>query len=98
ALYRGHGDGRFWLVLDDDEGLHGAWSLRVSREAPGYALVATQGHGLRVVALDPLAGPGRAGGADDAPPDARRTDGAGVRQSPRRPSRDESARETPEGG
>jgi hypothetical protein len=28
--------------------------LRVSAEAPGLALIATQGQGVRVVALDPL--------------------------------------------
>lgn len=53
AIYRGHGDGRYWLVLDEDEGLHRAWKLRVSPQAAGLALVATQGHGLRVVALTP---------------------------------------------
>ena len=53
SLYRGHGEGQYWLVLDDDEGLHRAWSLLASPQAPGYAIVATQGHGLRVVALDP---------------------------------------------
>jgi photosystem II stability/assembly factor-like uncharacterized protein len=53
ALYRGHGRGEHWLILDEDEGLHRAWKLRVSAQAPGLALVATQGHGLRVVALDP---------------------------------------------
>ena len=52
ALYRGHGDGRYWLVLDEDEGLDRAWNLRLSAQAPGYALIATQGHGVRVVALD----------------------------------------------
>jgi photosystem II stability/assembly factor-like uncharacterized protein len=53
ALYRGHGRGEHWLILDEDEGLHRAWKLRVSAQAPALALVATQGHGLRVVALDP---------------------------------------------
>lgn len=53
ALYRGHGRGEHWLIMDEDEGLHRAWKLRVSAQAPGLALVATQGHGLRVVALDP---------------------------------------------
>lgn len=55
AVYRGHGAGQHWLVLDADPGLHRAWSLRVSAQAPGFALVATQGHGLRVVDLAPLA-------------------------------------------
>ena len=56
ALYRGHGRGEHWLILDEDEGLHRAWKLRVSAQAPALALVATQGHGLRVVALDPSEG------------------------------------------
>ncbi len=60
ALYRGHGKGQHWLVLDHDPGLDRAWALRLSAQAPGYALVATRGHGLRVVDLDPLAV--RAGG------------------------------------
>lgn len=51
AVYRGHGDGQHWLVLDEDPGLYRAWSLRVSAQAPGFALVATQGHGLRVIRL-----------------------------------------------
>jgi hypothetical protein len=55
AVYRGHGGGRFWLVLDDDLDLARAWDLRVSPRAPGFALVATQGHGVRVVGLDPSA-------------------------------------------
>lgn len=82
AVYRGHGGGRYWLVLDDDEGLHRAWKLRVSAQAAGLALVATQGHGLRVVALNPAEtatpdGPTGAAGstitrtADDAPPEPR---------------------------
>lgn len=54
ALYRGHDAGRHWLILDSDPGLARAWKLRVSAQAPGLALVATQGQGLRVVALDPL--------------------------------------------
>jgi len=54
ALYRGHDGGRHWLILDSDPGLARAWKLRVSAQAPGLALVATQGQGLRVVALDPL--------------------------------------------
>ncbi len=54
ALYRGHGGGRHWLILDSDPGLARAWKLRVSAQAPGLALIATQGQGLRVVALDPL--------------------------------------------
>ena len=53
ALYRGHGGGKHWLVLDSDPGLGRAWKLRLSAQAPGLALVATQGQGLRVVALDP---------------------------------------------
>ena len=53
ALYRGHGAGKHWLILDSDPGLARAWKLRVSAQAPGLALVATQGQGLRVVALDP---------------------------------------------
>jgi photosystem II stability/assembly factor-like uncharacterized protein len=53
ALYRGHDGGRHWLILDSDPGLARAWKLRVSAQAPGLALVATQGQGLRVVALDP---------------------------------------------
>ena len=57
ALYRGHGDGRHWLVLDEDPGLDQAWALRLSAYAPGYALVATRGHGLRVVDLNPLEAP-----------------------------------------
>lgn len=57
SVYRGHGAGRHWLVLDDDPGLYRAWALRMSAQAPGYALVATQGHGLRVVGLHPLATP-----------------------------------------
>jgi photosystem II stability/assembly factor-like uncharacterized protein len=56
ALYRGHGRGEHWLIMDEDEGLHRAWKLRVSAQAPALALVATQGHGLRVVALDPSEG------------------------------------------
>jgi len=54
ALYRGHDGGRHWLILDSDPGLSRAWKLRVSAQAPGLALIATQGQGLRVVALDPL--------------------------------------------
>ena len=54
ALYRGHDGGRHWLILDSDPGLARAWKLRVSAQAPGLALIATQGQGLRVVALDPL--------------------------------------------
>lgn len=54
ALYRGHDAGRHWLILDSDPGLARAWKLRVSAQAPGLALIATQGQGLRVVALDPL--------------------------------------------
>jgi photosystem II stability/assembly factor-like uncharacterized protein len=54
ALYRGHDGGRHWLILDSDPGLARAWTLRVSAEAPGLALIATQGQGVRVVALDPL--------------------------------------------
>jgi len=54
ALYRGHDSGRHWLILDSDPGLARAWKLRVSAQAPGLALIATQGQGLRVVALDPL--------------------------------------------
>ena len=54
AVYRGHGAGEHWLVIDDDRGLYRAWTLRVSAEAPGYALVATQGHGLRVISTEPL--------------------------------------------
>jgi photosystem II stability/assembly factor-like uncharacterized protein len=56
ALYRGHGRGEHWMIMDEDEGLHRAWKLRVSAQAPALALVATQGHGLRVVALDPSEG------------------------------------------
>ena len=63
AIYRGHGDGEHWLILDEDPGLFRAWSLRVSPQAPGFALVATLGHGLRVVSLDPLAQ--AAGGGDE---------------------------------
>lgn len=55
AIYRGHGGGEHWLILDEDPGLFRAWSFHLSPEAPGYALVATLGHGLRVVGLDPLA-------------------------------------------
>jgi hypothetical protein len=55
AIYRGHDRGEHWLMFDDDPGLFRAWSLRVSPEVPGLALVATLGHGLRVVNLDPLA-------------------------------------------
>ncbi len=55
ALYRGHGAGQHWLVLDEDPGLERAWALRLSAQAPGYALVATRGHGLRVVDVNPLA-------------------------------------------
>ncbi len=55
AIYRGHGDGEHWLILDEDPGLYRAWSLRASPQAPGFALVATLGHGLRAVSLDPLA-------------------------------------------
>jgi len=55
ALYRGHGEGQHWLVLDEDPGLDRAWALRLSAQALGYALVATRGHGLRVVDIDPLA-------------------------------------------
>jgi len=62
AIYRGHGGGEHWLILDEDPGLFRAWSLHVSPEAPGYAFVATLGHGLRVVGLDPLAQPARGGG------------------------------------
>ena len=54
ALYRGHGGGRHWLILDSDPGLSRAWKLRVSAQTPGLALIATQGQGLRVIALDPL--------------------------------------------
>jgi hypothetical protein len=54
AVYRGHGEGQHWLVLDDDPGLYRAWTLRLSGQAPGFALVATQGHGLRVISTDPL--------------------------------------------
>jgi len=54
ALYRGHDGGRHWLILDSDPGLAKAWKMRVSAQAPGLALIATQGQGLRVVALDPL--------------------------------------------
>ncbi len=54
ALYRGHDGGRHWLILDSDPGLARAWKLRVSAQAPGLALIATQGQGLRVVALNPL--------------------------------------------
>ncbi len=57
ALYRGHGEGQHWLVLDEDPGLDRAWALRLSAQAPGYALVATRGHGLRVVDINPLAAP-----------------------------------------
>ncbi len=62
AIYRGHGKGMHWLILDEDPGLFRAWSLSVSAEAPGYALVATLGHGLRVVGLDPLAQSAGGGG------------------------------------
>jgi photosystem II stability/assembly factor-like uncharacterized protein len=55
AIYRGFDHGDNWLILDEDPGMDRAWSLRVTAAAPGYALVATQGHGLRVVNLDPLA-------------------------------------------
>ncbi len=65
AIYRGHGKGMHWLILDEDPGLFRAWSLTVSPAAPGYALVATLGHGLRVVGLDPLAQP--AVGAENEP-------------------------------
>ncbi len=57
ALYRGHGAGEHWLVIDEDRDLYRAWRLRVSDQAPGFALVATQGHGLRVISIDPLALP-----------------------------------------
>ncbi len=62
AIYRGHGDGKHWLILDGDPGLFRAWHLRASPETPGYALVATLGHGLRVIGLDPLAPPSTASG------------------------------------
>lgn len=62
AIYRGHGEGMHWLILDQDPGLFRAWSLTVSPQAPGYALVATLGHGLRVVGLDPLAQSAGGGG------------------------------------
>ncbi len=65
ALYRGHGEGQHWLVLDEDPGLERAWALRLSAQAPGYALVATRGHGLRVIDLDPLAV--RAAGNNEQP-------------------------------
>ena len=55
ALYRGHGEGQHWLVLDEDPGLDRAWALRLSAQAPGYALVATRGHGIRVVDVNRLA-------------------------------------------
>ena len=62
AIYRGHGKGMHWLILDEDPGLFRAWSLTVSPQIPGYALVATLGHGLRVVGLDPLAQSAAGGG------------------------------------
>jgi photosystem II stability/assembly factor-like uncharacterized protein len=61
AIYRGHDRGEHWLMFDDDPGLFRAWSLKVSDQVPGLALVATLGHGLRVVNLDPLAEPAAAG-------------------------------------
>lgn len=57
AIYRGHGGGAHWLVLDDDPGLHRAWDLQTDALAPGWALVATQGHGLRAIGVQPLAIP-----------------------------------------
>ncbi|MFQ5743253.1 MAG: WD40/YVTN/BNR-like repeat-containing protein, partial [Acidobacteriota bacterium] len=63
ALYRGHGNGQYWLILDQDRDLQRAWKLRVSPQAPGLALVATQGQGLRVVTLNPGDGGARATGA-----------------------------------
>jgi photosystem II stability/assembly factor-like uncharacterized protein len=49
AIYRGHARGRHWLLLDADPGLPHARDLRLGAAAPGLALVATDGHGLRLV-------------------------------------------------
>lgn len=57
AIYRAHGNGEHWLILDHDPGMHRAWALRTDASAPGWALVATQGHGLRAISVEPLALP-----------------------------------------
>lgn len=54
ALFRGQNRGRHWRVLDGDPRLGLAQDLRMSVRAPGLALVATLGHGVRVVSLGAL--------------------------------------------
>ena len=47
----GDGDKR-WRAGGDDTRLHQAHDLRMSPLSPGFAIVATIGHGLRVISLD----------------------------------------------